>query len=148
MTHFFQVDDGCVSIQLLEDVISAGVFSQLRYRPVFVGCVAERDSAGRTRSRACRRELVGLELALFRLRTILRLTNPLNAKGALFHHALSAHRYIGIQLPVERLWEGVLWPRRLSVTEPVEVTNLVGTVVRAVASTDATIVDLHVQTVG
>src|SRR5204863_1831492 len=43
--------------------------------------------------------------------------------------------------------EGVLRTRRLTVTEPIEVPNLVGAVVGAIAGADATVVDLHVQSI-
>src|SRR5687767_15212106 len=47
--------------------------------------------------------------------------------------SLRAHRDVRIELPVQRLGERVLHAIRLTVSEPVEVANLVRTVVRAVA---------------
>src|SRR5438105_1855397 len=81
-------------------------------------------------------------------RTIFCLTNSLHAESALLHHALSAHSHVGIELPVQRLGECVLRARGLAVTEPVEVANLVWTVVGAVPRSHAAIVDLNVQSVG
>src|SRR2546423_10020881 len=78
---------------------------------------------------------------------MLAFANALYAEAALLHHALAAHRDIRIELPVHPLRPGVLRTRRLAVAEPVEVANLVWTVVRAVAGPDAAIVDLHIEPV-
>src|SRR5258706_9640065 len=79
---------------------------------------------------------------------IFRLTNSLHAERAFLHHALSAHGHVGIELPVQRLGESVLRTGGLAVTKPIEVANLVGTVVGAVPRSDAAIVDLNIQSIG
>src|SRR5512143_3037561 len=81
-------------------------------------------------------------------RAILRFADSLHAEAALLHHALAAHRDVGVELPVERLGERVLFAIRLTIPEPIEVANLVRAVVRAVARADAAVVDLDVQPVG
>src|SRR5687768_10815576 len=78
---------------------------------------------------------------------MLSLANALDAEGALLHDTLGAHRDVGVELPVERLREGVLRPDRLTVAEPVEVANLLRPVVGAVARADAAVVDLDVEPV-
>src|SRR2546427_6175314 len=125
MIPFLQVDDRRISVELFEDMICACVFRELSDRPVFVCCVTERNRARWAGSGAGCREFVRPECALLGGRTILCLANPLHAERALFHHAFSADGDVGIQLPVERLGKRVLWPRRLTVTKPVEVANLV-----------------------
>ena len=70
---------------------------------------------------------------------ILREAYALNAEGALLHDALLAHRHVRIQL---------LFQRRIPMMiVVVEVADLVGAVHRARARADATVVDLHVETV-
>src|SRR5450755_323967 len=78
---------------------------------------------------------------------MLGFANALHAEGAFLHHTLAAHGHVRIQLPVHALRPRVLWARRLAVAEPVEIANLVRTVIRAVAGADAAIVDLHVEPV-
>src|SRR3712207_6289229 len=93
-------------------------------------------------------ELVGAERAVLEVGAVLRLADALHAEGALLHDALAAHRDVRVELPVQRLGEGVLTAVRLAEPEPVEVADLVRAVVRAVARADAPVVDLHVQPVG
>src|SRR5260221_4270494 len=81
-------------------------------------------------------------------RAIFCLTNSLHAESAFLHHAFAAHGHVGIELPVQWFRERVLWTRGLAVTKPVEIANLVRTVVGAVPRSDAAIVDLNVQSVG
>src|SRR6185503_15682750 len=147
MCHLLQIDDRRESVQLLEDMIRARILCHLRHRPVFIGGVAEDDCARGTRGGTRGGELVRLQGALFQSRTILGFTNSLHAETALLHHALSTHRDIGIELPVQWLGEGVLRPGRLTITEPVEVANLVGAVIGAVTRADAAVVNLYVQPV-
>ena len=54
------------------------------------------------------RELIGLHVALLQPRAVLRFLDTLDAEGALLHHALAAHRDVGVELPVERLGERIL----------------------------------------
>src|SRR5205085_9536524 len=63
------------------------------------------------------------------------------------HDAFRAHGDVGVQLPVERLGERILRAIRFAVPEPVEVADLVWTVVGAVTRADAPVVYLHVETV-
>src|SRR5438093_2402828 len=145
MGDLLQVDHRGVGVQLLEDVIGPPVLRQLRDGPRGIGRVAEGDGARRAGGGTRRRELVRDQVTVLECRAVFGLTNALNAEGALLHYALSAHGDIGIELPVERLGKRILLAVRLTVTEPVEVADLVGAVVRAVARADAAIVDLHVQ---
>src|SRR5256885_4675726 len=129
MIHFLQVYDSRIGVELLEYVICSRILRQLRDRPVLIGGVTEDDRARRTRCCASRRELIRLEDPFLGGRSILCLPNSLHAESALFHHAFATHCYVRIELPVQWLRERVLRPRRLSIPEPVEVANLVRTVV-------------------
>src|SRR5579862_4344157 len=86
---------------------------------------------------ASRIELAVFQIALFALRLNLRGANALHAESALFHDAHAAHGNVGIQLQVQRLIP-------LRVIE-IEETYRVRTGVGAEARTDATVVDLRVQ---
>src|SRR5439155_25023005 len=121
---------------------------RLRHGPIRIGDIAEGDGARRAGRGARRRELVRLHIAVLDRGAVLGFANALHAEGALLHHTLCAHRDVRVELPVERFGERVLFAVLLAVTEPVEITNLVGTVVRAVPRADAAVVDLHVQSVG
>src|SRR5439155_8937940 len=83
------------------------------------------------------------ERPVLQARGVLGAADPLHAEGALLHHAARPHRDVGIQLEVERRLEGAP-----GVGVPVEVADLVGTVVAAVAGPDAAVVHLAVQAVG
>src|SRR5215210_2177029 len=147
MGNLFQVNHGSVGVELLEDVIRSRVPGELGHRPALVSGVAKGYRTRGTRSRARRRELVGFQRAPLRCGPILGLSDALHAEGALFHHTLSTHSDVGIELPVEGLGESVLRARGFAVAEPVEVANLVRAVVGAIPGSDAAIVDLHVQSV-
>ena len=75
------------------------------------------------------------------------LPDALDAEGTLLHDPLRAHGDIRVELPIERLGEGVEWLALFGMIEPVEVPDLVRTVVGAVARAHAPIVDLSVQTI-
>src|SRR3982074_3201383 len=129
MCDFLQVDNRRKCVELFEYVIRPRILRELRYRPALVRGVAEHDRARRTTCGAGRREFVRFKRPLLCRGAILGLANSLDAEGALLHHTLSAHSDIRIQLPIERLGERVLRACWLTVTEPVEIANLVGTVV-------------------
>src|SRR5712671_3963304 len=148
MCDFLQINNRRECVELFEYVVRPRILGELRYRPALVGRVTEHDRARRTSRGASRRELVRFERPLLCRGAIFRLANSLDAEGALLHHALSAYGHIRIQLPVERLGERVLRTCRLAVAEPVEVANLVRTVVGAVARADAAVVDLHIEPIG
>src|SRR3954468_12738066 len=145
--HLFQVDHSGEGVELLEHVVRATILDQLRDRPVRICRVAEHDGPRRTGRGASGREFIGLELAMLERSNVLRLTDALHAERALLHDALAANRHVRVELPVQRLRERVLLAIRLAVTEPVEVANLVRTIVRAVTRADATVVDLDVESV-
>src|SRR5436305_2790344 len=147
MIDFFQINHGRVGVELLEHVIRAPILGELRDRPLRISRIAEGDGPRRTRGSARSGEFVGGELAMLECSAILRLTNALHTEGAFFHDTFAAHRYVGIQLPIERLGERILLAARLTIAKPVEVTNLVRTIVRAVASANTAIVHLHVEAV-
>src|SRR6185312_447811 len=135
-------------VELFEYMIRALVLDQSRNRPRLVRRVAECDGARGARFRARGREFVGTQRSVvLELGAMLRAANALDAHGALLHDTLAAHRDVGIELPVERLGKRVLRPMWLAVTKPVEVANLVGTVVGAVTSSHAPVVDLNVESV-
>src|SRR5258708_9517196 len=148
MRDFLQVDNRRKCVELFEYVVRPRILGELRHRPALVRGVTEHDRARWTTRGASRRELVRFKGPLLRRGAILGLADSLDAEGALLHYALSAHGDIRIQLPVERLGERVLRPCRLTVAEPVEVANLVRTIVGAVARADAAVIDLNVQPVG
>src|SRR5690606_5172919 len=147
MIDLLQVDHGGEGAEVLEYVIGALVNGHLCYRPGGVVRIAKHDCARRTGLSTGHCELVRIEVPLLRTSPVLRLTNALYAEGALLHHTLSTNGHIGVELPVERLRESILTSIRLTVAEPVVVTNLVRAVVRAVAGSHATVVHLHVQPV-
>src|SRR5690242_6288896 len=148
MIDLLQVDHSREGVELLEDVIRAAVLRELCDRPLRISGVTEGDGARRTRRCASGRELIGRELTMLERGAILRLTDALHAKAALLHHTFAAHRDIRIELPVERLGERVLLAPGFAIAEPVEVADLIRAIVRAVARADATVVHLHVQSVG
>src|SRR5256885_6052452 len=66
----------------------------------------------------------------------------------LFRSTLLAHRHVRIEQHVERVGPALPLAPRLREVEPVEVADLVGTVVRAIAGTDAAVVHLAIEPVG
>ena len=68
---------------------------------------------------------------------VLGLPNTLNAERAFLHYAVAASCNVRVELQVKWGFEFRL--------KPIKPSNLVGTVVRTVASADAAIVDLRVQ---
>src|SRR5690606_38014852 len=142
-----QVDHRGEGVQLFEYVVGATVDRQLSHRPRRVSGVAEGDGPRRAALRTRRGELVWPHSTSLRPRPVLGLANALDAEGALLHDALAADGDVRVELPVERLREGVLAALRLAVAEPVEVADLVGAVVGAVARAHAAVVDLDVEPV-
>ena len=148
MIDLLQVDHRREGVELLEHVVRPAILGPLGHRPVLVGRVAEDDRARRAGLRAGHRELVDVQVALLERGAVLGLLDALHAERALLHDAFVAHRDVRVELPVQRLREGVLRARRVAVAEPVVVADLVRAVVGAVARADAAVVDLHVEAVG
>ena len=94
-------------------------------------------------------ELSVFYLAALRLRLILRLVNPLDAEGALLHDTTLTYSNVWIELVVQgknKLSIDFVGMEGLGVIiPPVEGTNLVGTIVRAITCAHTTVIDLQVK---
>src|SRR5262249_49505942 len=89
------------------------------------------------------------KIALLLQRDILRQLNALHTQAALLHHAAGAHRHIGIEHhAAQRALHVVVEIRILGVVVPIEAPHLVRTVIGAVASADAAVVDLLIDALG
>src|SRR5256885_827863 len=143
-----QIGDARLGVQAREHVIAAWIPGQLRHAGVAVVQIAEDDRFRRARLRARGGDVTVTHGAILDPGLILRAANALHAEGALLHHALLAHRDVGIEQHGERLGEGFVLPAAFGVVVPVEVADLVRTVIRAIARADAAVVHLAVQPVG
>src|ERR1043166_9810948 len=134
-----EVRDGRLRVQALKHVIAARVARQRRDARRLVVQIAEHDGLRRAGLRAGRRYVAVLALAVFEARAVLRTADALHAERALLHHALLPHRDVRIEAHVQ--WIGPTLPLapRLRVVVPVEVADLVGTIVGAVARADTPI---------
>src|SRR5204862_2822708 len=148
--HFGQVGDAGPGVQPGQHVIGARVVRQLAHARAGVVQVPEHDRLRRAALRARRQELqLGvIEAPVAEARLVLLAADALHAERALLHHALLAHRDVRIEQQVQRLRPRLELATRLRVIEPVEVADLVGAVVGAVARADAAVVDLPVEPVG
>ena len=116
--------------------------------------VPEDDRSGRTCILASRSDIPVMNLAIAsRSGVDLAVLNPLNAVGAFFHNTTPANGDLGVQDQRLKLATGllslVLPSVKISVfvvvVEVVKTPDFVGTVVRAVAGTDATVVSHRVD---
>src|SRR2546430_1749107 len=100
------------------------------------------------RSRARWRDVAVLDVAVLETGPVLRAADPLHAERALLHHALFAHRDVRVEQHIERIGPALPLAPLLRIVVPVEVADLVRTVIGAVASPDAAVVHLAVQAIG
>src|SRR6476661_9290010 len=105
--------------------------------------VSEYDGVGRAGLGASGGELAVPDGPVLDPRLVLRAPDALDAEGALLHDAARPDGHVRVELQLERLWPG-----DLVVLVPVEIADLVGAVVGAVAGAHAAVVDLAVQAVG
>src|SRR5712691_8117288 len=123
--------------QLVEHVVAPGRVRQLGDERVAVLPVPEGDRPGRARLLTRGLHVAVAHLASRLARRAFGGLDPLHAHGALLHHTQLAHRDVRIELQVER--------RGPRVVEPVELPDVVGAVVAAVARAHAPVVDLPVE---
>src|SRR5712692_3346960 len=143
-----EIRDGRLGVQAGEHVIATRVTRQLVDPRVVVVEIAEDDRFRRTGLLARGHDVAIADVAILESRLTLRTTDALDAERALFHHALLAHRDIGIEQHRQRLGPRLPLAVALRVVVTIEVADLVRAVVGAVARADATIVDLAVEAVG
>src|SRR5438876_821285 len=145
--HLREIRDRRQGVEPSEDVIAARVLREGRHARGLVVQVAEHDRLRRAGLRARGRDVAVLHFSILEPRPVLGTADPLHAEGALLHHALLPHRDVGIEQHVERVRPALPLPTMLGVVVPVEVADLVRTVVGAIARAHAPIVDLAVQAV-
>src|SRR5439155_25424956 len=107
-----------------------------------VANVAELDGRGGTGLLAGGPDVAVMNLVPRKLRVDLRAIDPLHAVRALLHHAPRTNRDVGVHRELHNVG------RVLGEVEEIKAAHLVGTVVRAVASPDAPVVDHDVETFG
>src|SRR4029079_12065802 len=108
---------------------------KFRNSTVWVVDIAKNNRIGRARLLTCRLQIAVFDRAVGAFSIDAVLVDPLNAVGALLHHATAADAHIRVAHHL------VL--RRLPILEKqeVEATYLVRTVIRAVSSADTAVVD-------
>src|SRR5262245_42135416 len=119
-----EIHDGRPGVEVLEHSVAPRAFSTLGDPAGRVLPVAELDRARGTGLSAGGDDVAVLQGPILEARLVLSAPDPLDAEGALLHHAPGPDRHVRIELPVERLDEGLLGER-----EPVEIPNFVGAVV-------------------
>src|SRR5882762_8394533 len=142
-----QVGDRGLRVQTRQHMIAARVTGELEHARVPVVEVAEYDRLRRTGRLARGDDVAVAHVAVLESRLVLGAADALHAEGAFLHHALLAHRHVGVEQHRQRLGERFVLPVGLRVVVPVEVADLVRTVVGAVARADAAVIDLAVQPV-
>src|SRR5205823_1918444 len=135
-------------IGLLQYVIGAGLARELRQPGRRVVEIPEHDRYRGTRLRARGGDVRVRDGTVLEARPVLRAADPLHAEGALLHHALLPYGDVRVEQHVQRVRPTFPLPARLRVVVPVEVTDLVRAVIRAVARSDTAVVHLSVEPVG
>src|SRR5438094_10002825 len=101
--------------------------------------VAKNDRLDRAHLRTRGNDLSVTDRAFFKFSSYARRVDALNAIGAFFHHAARTHSHVGI------FYQLLGRTQPIVILEKIEAADFVGTVVRAVACADATIVNLQFQ---
>src|SRR5438094_2056673 len=137
--YLAQVGDGWLGAEFVESTVGArGVLRALaHHRAPGVFHVPKGDRLGRACLHARWHDIAVPHGPPVGAGVHLRSANALDTEGALLHHARAAYGDVGVELEMERRGPVGL--------EPVEASNLVGTIVVAVPRPDATIVHLTVQ---
>src|SRR4030095_3181743 len=123
-----------------EQRVVARVGLRLRDAAGCIANIAKLDGRGGTGLLAGSLDVAVTKLAPGELRLDLPPIDPLHAVRALLHHAARTNRDVGVHGELQNIG------RVLGEVVEIEVTHLVGTVVRAVAGPDAPVVDHHVET--
>ena len=99
----FEIGDRGLRIQMLQNVIPARVFGQLRYLTLWIMEVTENDGARRTGLGARGNNFSIPQIAILFFGCQLRPPDALDAKGTLLHDPHFSNRNIRIELQVQRL---------------------------------------------
>src|SRR5437016_5880138 len=126
-------------------VVAAGIGGEAGHEGALVVQIAEHDRLRRAGLRAGRCDVAVTHTAVLEARAVLGAPDALHAEGALLHHTLLAYRDVRVEEDVERVGPALPLAAGLREVVPVEVADLVGAVVRAIARADAAVVHLAVE---
>ena len=139
VAHLFQVRRPGPGVELVEERVVARIGFRLHDPARRITKIAELDGRGGARLLAGGLDVAVTKRAPCQLRVDLPAVDPLRAVRALLHDAARANRDVRVHRELEDVG------RVLGVVEEIEMADLVGTVVRAVAGADAPVVDHHVE---
>src|SRR5437867_2110752 len=155
IADFFEIPDIRTCSQIFEYFIVPLIRSQRRNPALRIFQIAENNRLRGTRLLACCLDISIRQWPLFLQCQVLGQLNPLHAQAALLHDAAGTYNDIGIKDHsaqvaghMEVSSGGEREDRFFRVVVPVETPDLVWTIVRAIASSDTTVINLLVQSLG